>query len=58
VWGIGLAYGLAVLYYQFANFTAHPTQSLMWLGVIAAALIAAIWALRQNGVRHAQSSAT
>lgn len=58
VWGIGLAYGLAVLYYQFANFTAHPTQSLIWLGIIAAALIATIWALRQNGARHTQSNAT
>ncbi|MHB9021412.1 MAG: Fe(2+) transporter permease subunit FeoB [Halothiobacillus sp.] len=57
VWGIGLAYGLAVLYYQFANFTAHPTQSLMWLAVVVAALIAAIWALRQNGTRRAQNIA-
>lgn len=56
VWGIGLAYGLAVLYYQFANFTAHPAQSLLWLGVITAALIAAIWALRQSGARRAQRS--
>jgi ferrous iron transport protein B len=56
VWGIGVAYGLAVLYYQFAHFTAHPAQSLIWLGVIAAALIATIWALRQNGVRHAHRS--
>lgn len=51
VWGIGLAYGLAVLFYQFANFNAHPMQSLVWLVVILAALIAVIVALKRNGQR-------
>lgn len=51
-WGIGLAYGLAVLFYQFANFSAHPMQSLMWLVVILIALIAVIIALRRQGEQH------
>ena len=56
VWGIGLAYGLAVLFYQFANFGAHPMQSLVWLVTVLAALVAAIVALKRNGQRRAATS--
>lgn len=58
VWGIGLAYGLAVLFYQFANFNAHPMQSLVWLVTILAALIASIVALKRNGQQRARRSAS
>lgn len=58
VWGIGLAYGLAVLFYQFANFSAHPAQSLMWLIVIVMALIASIVALRRRGNRQSHSASS
>ncbi|WP_298217799.1 Fe(2+) transporter permease subunit FeoB [Halothiobacillus sp.] len=57
-WGIGLAYGLAVLFYQFANFSAHPKQSLVWLVAILAALIAVIVALKRNGQQQARRSAS
>jgi ferrous iron transport protein B len=58
VWGVGLAYGLAVLFYQFANFSAHPMRSLVWLVTILAALIASIVALRRNGLQRVRRSAS
>ncbi|MEJ2479610.1 MAG: ferrous iron transport protein B, partial [Acidihalobacter sp.] len=57
VWGIELAYGLAVLYYQFATFGAHPAQSLGWLAVMLAVFAATVWALRRNGRRRELASA-
>lgn len=43
-WSTGLGYGAAVLFYQLATFSQHPTQSMVWsaiiLGVFAAAVLA------------------
>ena len=33
-WTTGLAYGIAVGYYQCATFIDHPVQSLLWLSVL------------------------
>ncbi|MDA3876689.1 MAG: Fe(2+) transporter permease subunit FeoB [Halothiobacillus sp.] len=55
-WGIGLAYSLAVLFYQFANFAQHPTGALLWLLGVSATLFATIWALRRQGQRRATAA--
>lgn len=52
-WGIGLAYSLAVLYYQFSHFDDHPLQAMGWLIGILVVLIAVVLALRRHGHRHA-----
>ncbi|ANJ67437.1 ferrous iron transport protein B [Halothiobacillus diazotrophicus] len=52
-WGIGLAYSLAVLFYQFANFSQHPTAALLWLIGVSAAFTVAIAALHRQGRRRA-----
>lgn len=57
VWGIELAYGLAVLYYQFATFGRHPASSLGWLAAILAMFAATVWALRRNGQRRELAAA-
>jgi ferrous iron transport protein B len=50
-WTLGLAYGLATLYYQVATLAAHPLDSAIWIGVVGAALATAIVALRRYGQR-------
>ncbi|MHB8921392.1 MAG: hypothetical protein ACYC3N_10230 [Halothiobacillus sp.] len=52
VWGMGLAYGIAVLFYQFATFAAHPTHSILWLTAILASLFTGMGLLHQHGVRR------
>ena len=56
-WGIELAYGLAVLYYQFATFAAHPAQSLGWLAGLLAVFAATVLALRRSGRRRELATA-
>ncbi len=56
-WGIELAYGLAVLYYQFATFGAHPAQSAAWLAAVLGVFAATVWALRRNGRRRELATA-
>ena len=51
LWGVGLGYGLAVGYYQLATFSAHPAQSLVWVGVVLLALAGAVWWLRRYGAQ-------
>ncbi|WP_407275770.1 Fe(2+) transporter permease subunit FeoB [Halothiobacillus sp. DCM-1] len=53
-WGIGLAYSLAVLYYQFSHFSAHPMQSLSWLIGVLALLVTVIVLLRRHGLRRVE----
>lgn len=36
-WTTGLAYGVAVGFYQCATFSEHPLKSLVWIGVIVTA---------------------
>ncbi|OIQ64540.1 ferrous iron transport protein B [mine drainage metagenome] len=51
LWGVGLGYGLAVGYYQLATFSAHPAQSLVWVGIVLLALAGAVWWLRRYGAQ-------
>ncbi len=45
-WTTGLAYGVAVAYYQMATFAAHPFSSLLWVGGLAVVLSAVILGLK------------
>ncbi|APZ43708.1 Fe(2+) transporter permease subunit FeoB [Acidihalobacter ferrooxydans] len=53
IWGLELAYGLAVLYYQFATYAAHPAQSFAWLGGVLMMFALTVWLLRRRGQRLA-----
>jgi ferrous iron transport protein B len=48
-WTLGMAYGLATLYYQVATWGNHPLESAIWVGVVGAAFATAIIALRRHG---------
>lgn len=52
LWGIGLAWGMATLVYQFANVGSHPLRAFGWLGVILAAFAVVVWGLRSLGRRQ------
>jgi ferrous iron transport protein B len=40
LWTTGLAYAVAVLFYQLATFAAHPLSSLLWVaGIVTAAVL-------------------
>ena len=45
-WTTGLAYGVAVAYYQMATFATHPLSSLLWTGGLAVVLAAVILGLK------------
>jgi ferrous iron transport protein B len=51
-WTLGMAYGLATLYYQTATFAAHPLDSAIWIGSVGAVFATAIVALRRYGQRQ------
>ncbi|HBH26072.1 MAG TPA: ferrous iron transporter B [Rhodospirillaceae bacterium] len=44
-WSTGLGWGAAVVVYQVGTAAQHPWASAAWVSVVAAALVAAIWAL-------------
>ena len=50
-WTTGLAYGLATLFYQVANFARDPLAATVWVGVIGAICAAAFIAMRRFGQR-------
>ena len=55
-WTTGIAYGVAVGFYQLATFARHPLASLIWIASIAAVLISVIvfirfYSLREKEVR-------
>lgn len=50
-WTTGLAYGVAVMYYQTATFFAHPLQSILWIGGLSMAGILAFCGIRRYGKR-------
>ena len=58
VWTSGMAYGVAVGFYQAATFTRHPGTSLIWLGVLAAGFSLVVWVMRQQGLRGITPRAT
>jgi ferrous iron transport protein B len=50
-WTTGLAYGVAVVYYQCATFVLHPVQSSMWVAICCSLGAIAIYGIRYYG-RH------
>jgi ferrous iron transport protein B len=51
-WTTGLAYGLATVYYQAANFSRAPGQAMFWIGAMVAGFVAAIAILHAMGRRE------
>jgi ferrous iron transport protein B len=48
-WSLYLAYSMAVSFYQIANFSSHPTQTIIWVSAFTMGF-AGIWlTLRQLG---------
>ncbi len=48
-WTTGLAYASAVIFYQLATISQHPTQSILWVVCLLAILIATIYAFKVVG---------
>jgi ferrous iron transport protein B len=48
-WGVGLAYGLAVAFYQLATFSVHPMGSVAWIVILLVALSIVIGLLNRQG---------
>ncbi len=57
-WGLELAYGLAVLYYQFATFGAHPASTVGWSAAIFVVFSLTVAMLRLNGQRRDEALAS
>jgi ferrous iron transport protein B len=51
-WTTGLAYGLAVSYYQIATFFSHPSQSIMWILSLSLLGAGTFLGIRQYGRTH------
>lgn len=56
-WSLFLAYGLAVLYYQWATWSLHPTTSFEWIVGLSALLTGFVLCLRYYGSRGSNSRA-
>lgn len=54
-WSTGLGYGAAVLFYQLATFTQHPTQSMLWSVAVLGAFSMAILAFYRSGNKYTPS---
>lgn len=48
-WSTGLGYGAAVLFYQLATFSRHPTQSMIWTVLILGLFALAVYAFYLAG---------
>lgn len=57
-WGTGLAYGLAVIFYQVATFARHPIASAAWVMGILLVLTAVIIILRKLAKQELTSPAS
>ena len=55
LWSTGLAYFVAVVFYQTATFTRHPQSSLMWLAGAAIAMAGFVILLKQRA-KHDQTA--
>ena len=55
VWSTAIAYGLAVMFYQFATFAEHPAMSLRWSAAVVAVFLASMifMRLKAGEVKHA-----
>lgn len=52
LWTTGLGYGLATLYYQTANWSAHPQSASLWIGIVTVSFVAVLLGLRRLGERE------
>ncbi|MEJ2322455.1 MAG: nucleoside recognition domain-containing protein, partial [Gammaproteobacteria bacterium] len=50
-WSTGIAYITAVVFYQAANFAAHPLSSASWIGLMLLLFASAVVGLRLWGTR-------
>lgn len=57
-WTTGLAYVVAVMFYQLATFAEHPMQSMIWLASIAAILAAVVIILYRFGLKRPADTLT
>mgnify|MGYP001827474210 CR=1 FL=1 len=48
-WTTGLAYASAVIFYQLATISQHPTQSIIWVVSLLTIIIATIYVFKQVG---------
>lgn len=48
-WSLFLGYSLAVSFYQLANISQHPVQSLTWIAIFMSIFALIAWKLRQIG---------
>jgi ferrous iron transport protein B len=48
-WSLYLAYSMATSFYQLATFSAHPTQSLIWVGLFSIGFVGIWLTLRKMG---------
>ena len=48
-WTTGLAYGVAVGFFQMATFTRHPLSSAVWIAILAAAFLGVLAVLKRAG---------
>ncbi|MDF3055033.1 MAG: feoB [Gammaproteobacteria bacterium] len=51
IWTTGLAYGVAVLFYQLATFSRHPMTSASWIAGTLFALGLAVWIINEYAKR-------
>lgn len=51
-WTTGLAYTVAVMFYQLATFAQHPMQSIIWVAVISILLAITVVLLYRAGLRQ------
>jgi ferrous iron transport protein B len=56
LWTTGMAYGLATLFYQGANFARDPATAALWFGLIGTAFAAVLLLLRRMGEGAAATS--
>jgi ferrous iron transport protein B len=57
-WTLGLAYGLATVFYQIANFARDPLTATMWITGITFAFLLAISVMRHYGKRQGREKFT
>jgi ferrous iron transport protein B len=57
LWSTGLAYFVSVVFYQGATFFRHPQTSLLWIGLVSAAMAAFIVLLKRQADRQPASPA-
>jgi len=54
-WSLYLAYSMATSFYQVANFSEHPVQTVYWLGIFTAIFLG-IWLLLRHSAKKSLST--